>query len=408
MMNETNTDLRQERGKLLSLDRRIKKIAGTTWAVPSQSNDGAYLVNTLAGSCSCPDHETRRCKCKHMWAVEIVQSVETTADGSKIVTESIKVTRKTYSQDWANYTEAQCAEKETVQDLLRGLCDGIQNPAHVGRGPKPLPLSDAVYGMTMKVYTGMSGRRATTDIKACAEAGRMTKTPRFNTLFEYMERPEMTALLTKLIEDSATPLATIESKFAVDSTGFGTSTYRRWFDAKYGHEMSESVWLKAHAMVGVKTGIVTAVKVTESNINDCPELPALLQTTTQTFAVAEVSADKGYLSRANLEAVESAGAVPYVPFKSNSKEAGPAAWRRLWGCFMYRQDEFQAHYHLRSNVESVFSSLKRKFGGAVRSKKLAAQTNEVLCKILCYNLAVLAQAMREMGITPSFGGRAAA
>jgi transposase len=403
MTTETSTsNLRQERGKLIALDKRIKKIAGTTWAVPSQSNDGAYLVNTLAGTCSCPDHETRRCKCKHMWAVEMIQSVETAADGSQVVTESIKITRKTYSQDWANYTEAQCEEKETVQTLLRGLCDGIQNPEHKGRGPKPLRLSDAVYGMTMKVYTGMSGRRATTDIKACAEAGHMAKTPRFNTLFEYMERPEMTALLTKLIEDSAAPLASIETKFAVDSTGFGTCTYRRWFDAKYGHEMSESVWLKAHAMVGVKTGVVTAVRVSESNVNDCPELPALLETTTHTFAVAEVSADKGYLSRANLEAVEAAGAVPYVPFKSNSKEAGPAAWRRLWGCFMYRQDEFQAHYHLRSNVESVFSSIKRKFGGAVRSKKLAAQTNEVLCKLLCYNLSILVQAMHELGVQPTF------
>jgi hypothetical protein len=48
---------------------------------------------------------------------------------------------------------------------------------------------------------------------------------------------------------------------------------------------------------------------------------------------------------------------------------GPASWRKMWGYFMYRQDEFQAHYHLRSNVESVFSAVKRKFGGAVRSKK---------------------------------------
>jgi transposase len=75
---------------------------------------------------------------------------------------------------------------------------------------------------------------------------------------------------------------------------------------------------------------------------------------------------------------------------------------------MYRQDGFQAHYHLRSNVESVFSSVKRKFGGAVRSKKQAAQVNEILCKILCYNLSILAQAMQELGIEPAFGARAAA
>jgi hypothetical protein len=122
----------------------------------------------------------------------------------------------------------------------------------------------------------------------------------------------------------------------------------------------------------------------------------------------EVSADRAYLSNENLTAIEDAGASPFVPFKVNSQGEGSAAWRKMLGCFMYRQDEFQAHYHLRSNAESVFSAIKRKFGGAVRSKKYAAQTNEILCKILCYNLSILAQAMRALGIAPSFSGKAAA
>jgi transposase len=202
------------------------------------------------------------------------------------------------------------------------------------------------------------------------------------------------------------PLASIESNFAVDSTGFGTATYRRWYDAKYGKEMCEHAWLKAHATVGVKAGIVTAVKVTASNTNDCPGLPALLTSTAERFGVAEVLADKAYLSHANLNAIEGAGAVLYIPFKS--KGAGPASWRKMWGCFIYRQDEFQAHYHLRSNVESVFSAVKRKFGSAVRSKKSVARINEVLCKILCHNLAVLAHAMHELGIEPIFSAKVAA
>ena len=99
----------------------------------------------------------------------------------------------------------------------------------------------------------------------------------------------------------------------------------------------------------------------------------------------EVSADKAYLSRPNLTAIEAVGAVPFVPFKINSVENDSPAWRRMWGLFMYRQDEFLAHYHKRSNVESTFSAIKRKFGGAVRSKRFTAQVNEILCKILCHN-----------------------
>jgi hypothetical protein len=36
--------------------------------------------------------------------------------------------------------------------------------------------------------------------------------------------------------------------------------------------------------------------------------------------------------------------------------------------FEARNDEFLAHYHQRSNVESTFSMVKRKFGASVRAK----------------------------------------
>jgi len=46
-MDTTNeTDLRQERGRLLSLDKRIHHVTGATWVVPSAQGEGAYIVNT--------------------------------------------------------------------------------------------------------------------------------------------------------------------------------------------------------------------------------------------------------------------------------------------------------------------------------------------------------------------------
>lgn len=69
---------------------------------------------------------------------------------------------------------------------------------------------------------------------------------------------------------------------------------------------------------------------------------------------------------------------------------------------MYRAEEFLQHYHQRSNVESTFSAVKRKFGAAVRSKCFDAQVNEVLCKLLCHNLCCVALAMFELNIEPVF------
>ncbi len=397
-------DARQERGRLLANDRRIRRIEGAVWLVPSQTqNAGGYVVNLSAATCTCPDHEERRTKCKHQWAVEFRLQVETAADGQTVVTESIRVTRKTYPQpNWPAYNAAQCEEKRRVQVLLRGLCDGIVNPPHPGRGPKPIPLSDAVYGMVLKVYTTFSGRRATTDLEACAEAGHMAKAPRYNTIFDAFGKPELTPLLMMLVEESAAPLACAESRFAADSTGFGTVTYRRWYDAKYGREMKQAQWIKAHAMVGTTTNIITAIRVTDGDANDSPEFAPLVESTARRFSLAEVSADKAYLSHTNLAAVEAVGAVPYVPFKLNSRGDGSAAWRRMFGLFMYKQAEFLAHYHARSNVEAAFSAMKRKFGGSVRSKNQTAQVNEVLCKALCFNLTMLVEAIHVLGIEPSF------
>ena len=69
---------------------------------------------------------------------------------------------------------------------------------------------------------------------------------------------------------------------------------------------------------------------------------------------------------------------------------------------MLNRDGFLEHYHKRSNVETVFSMIKAKFGDAVRSKSDEGQVNEVLCKVLCRNICVLIQSIHELGIEVNF------
>lgn len=70
--------------------------------------------------------------------------------------------------------------------------------------------------------------------------------------------------------------------------------------------------------------------------------------------------------------------------------------------FQFKREEFLQHYHQRSNVESTFSMIKRKFGDFLRSKGDTAMTNETLAKILCHNIVVLIHEMHELGIDPVF------
>ena len=66
------------------------------------------------------------------------------------------------------------------------------------------------------------------------------------------------------------------------------------------------------------------------------------------------------------------------------------------------EDLFRMHYHQRSNVESTFGMLKRKFGYYVRSKSEVGQENEILCKIVCLNAAILGEAILEFNLNPKF------
>ena len=142
----------------------------------------------------------------------------------------------------------------------------------------------------------------------------------------------------------------------------------------------------------MKTGIVTAVVIADKHDGDSPPFPELINKTAENFTIEEVPADKAYLSYDNLELVDKLGGTAYIPFKSHSVEGGTPLWDRMYHYFMLHREEFLQHYHARSNVESVFSAVKRKYGDAVRSKSDPATSNAVLAKILCFNLSVVIQA----------------
>lgn len=398
----SSADARKARGLALvqKVGKRIKHITGESYFVPSSAGGSTgYVVDLAASTCTCADAETCEGRCKHQWAVLILRR-DVIVDGDPTPEEK----RPTYRQkSWPNYHRAQCEEKERVQILLRGLCDGIAQPPQAKGRPRLL-LADLVFAATMKVYGTMSGRRSTSDVRACERGGFIDHTPAHCSIARLLESPAALPLLTQLVEESATPLRAIETALAADATGFATSTYACWFDHKYGQDKRVQRWVKAHAMTGTKTHVITAVTVTEGHENDCPQFAALLSATTaKGFRPEEVSADKAYLSNDNLAAIEAAGAVPYIPFKSNSSPTGNTeAWQRLFHYFSLNRREFLAAYHKRSNVESVFSSVKRKFGGSVRSKLPAAQFNEVLLKCLCHNLSMLVHAIHELGVEPKF------
>ena len=214
-------DARQQRGLEIAAKGRIRR-QDDTWLVPSQAKDGERYTVIPGLRCSCPDHETRQVKCKHLWAVEYVMERETDENGMVTETEAVrvtKVTRKTYPQNWTAYNAAQSEEKTRFGVLLAGLCRGIQQPIHEGRGRPALPLADMLFASAYKVYTGFSSRRFTSDLRDAKSEGLVASTPHFNSVTNYLSNPDMTPILKHLVTVSSLPLKAVETQFAIDSKG---------------------------------------------------------------------------------------------------------------------------------------------------------------------------------------------
>ena len=400
-------DAREQRGLIIAATCRLNRLDDGTWIVPSQTNrdGGTYRVNLHTKTCTCLDHTEGGHTCKHFYAASIVHKRDVLPDGTVIETKTITLTeKKVYKQDWPKYNLAQATEKRRVRVLLHDLCRRLPERQRAGGrlGPKPHHPSDAVFAMAYKVYCGFSARRFSTDLLESHEMGFVGKPIPGMKVTAFTEDPYYTPILKELIAFSACPLRAVETDFAIDSSGFGSSRYEKWYDQKYGVTRTRCQWIKTHIACGVKTNVVTAVRILDKDAGDCPQFVPLVKETEKRFEIGEVSADKAYASVENFETIAACGGQAFIAFKSNTTGAVGGAFEKAFHYFQFNQEEYMTHYHKRSNVESTFSAVKRKFGDSVRSKNDTAMVNEVLCKFLCHNLTCLIQEQETLGIVPVF------
>jgi transposase len=405
-------DLREHKALEIAARSRIRDIGNGKYSVPSQTGSGAYTLEYDQNgilTCDCPDFALRRPKpCKHalalMLAFEQDEANSVPLPGADSTEPAPKEKRKTYPQDWPNYNLAQTQERRHFMALLADLCQPIPSPPRKpGCGRAPIPMSDAIYSAVFKVFSTLSARRFNGDLEDAHERGYVSRLPSFNSVLNVFDNPAVTPILTELVRISALPLRAVETKFAVDSSGFCTSRFIRWFDVKYGVTREKAEWVKVHICTGVETNVVTAVEILGKDTNDCPQLPPLVKATAEGgFTVREVSADAAYASQDNFEAVDAVGGTLFAAFKSNATGGIGGLFEKAFHYFSLHREEFLKHYHLRSNVESTFSAVKRKLGDSIRSKNDVSMKNEVLAKFVAHNLMCVIAAWYELGIDPVF------
>ncbi len=311
-------DMRELKGMELAARARIAFEDGA-WQVPSQTSAVTkYRVTLDPPTCTCEDWTLHREPCKHVHAARMVCERNGGEKAPAVDTDVIPK-RPTYRQNRPAYNLAQTTEKHRFQVLLHELCEGLPSlPYKFGR-PRT-PVGDSVFAMVFKIYSTVSSRRFACDLSDAHEKGYLSKPLHYNSINSFFENEDFTPILKGLISRTSLPLRAVETEIAVDSTGFSTSRFVRWYDHKYGVTRQEHDWVKVHVATGVKTNIITAAEILGRTAGDSPQFVPLLSKTAESFTVEEVSADKGYLSVENIEAAFALGATPFIAFKANSTE----------------------------------------------------------------------------------------
>lgn len=89
-------------------------------------------------------------------------------------------------------------------------------------------------------------------------------------------------------------------------------------------------------------------------------------------------------------------------YKKNTTSNIVGLSQKAYYFFLANKEEYFAHYHKRSMIESAISMVKRKFGDAVKAKTDMAMRNEALGKLICHNLYCVVSAVYQRGVAPKF------
>jgi hypothetical protein len=183
------------------------------------------------------------------------------------------------------------------------------------------------------------------------------------------------------------------SQAAIDSTGLevGCTSYyfvrRRHVKGRSAYQsMIYSRYPKLTVMCDCSNHLILAVKTTRGPCPDSHLLIPTLQTLPTGITMDTLLADAGYDSESNHCYIrEQRNIRSIIPPKAGQPTPNlpRTKYRRLM-----KQQFNQALYGQRSQVETVFSMIKRRWGSAVRAHGDLAQSREMWLMVLTHNLAI--------------------
>ena len=205
--------------------------------------------------------------------------------------------------------------------------------------------------------------------------------PHFTTLQKFAQRLEA-KLLNKLIFLTQHLFKECGTFFGVDSTGMELDHASHHYCKRIRRKKPVKGFVNLNALSDLHNKIIITTKIRKKRRHDCSDfIPMWNKVKNLDFDY--FVADKGYDSEKNHMAVFQAGKQSLISLRYMKLPI-----RKTGGRYRKKtKREFeQGLYTQRELTESIFSSLKRKYGSKLRARKFKTQKIELLFKILSYNI----------------------
>ncbi len=175
-----------------------------------------------------------------------------------------------------------------------------------------------------------------------------------------MVDPRVTVILGILLVFLIQPIAALETVFASDATGFGTSRKSEYFtvvvnsqakkDAKNKkllQKKKKKDFVKLHVTIGTVSQMVVCAVSTIGKKREPTQFETMVKMVSSVFKIKEWLGDAGYLSRKACNLVTKQHGLPFFWPKSNStaKSRGSYAWSDMITMFKNNLELFEKHYH---------------------------------------------------------------
>lgn len=176
---------------------------------------------------------------------------------------------------------------------------------------------------------------------------------------------------------------------ALDSTGLESRHVSRHYArrCRFDDASTHACWPKLTLVVDLSAQWIMAATTGQGPANDVTDFVPALRQAVARLSVKSVLADAGYDSENNHRVARKELGVGRTAIRLNRRSSsGPPKGRyraQMFWNFPWRR------YGQRAQVESVISRFKRRLGSTLRAKQPAAQANEILWRVVTYNLMLL-------------------